>query len=70
MRSSLDVALLNDALRGFREEGFEVLSLSGGEPLVYRELDRLVRSAAKCGYRVHLATNGRITWTGLPTSRR
>jgi MoaA/NifB/PqqE/SkfB family radical SAM enzyme len=50
--------LLSDALRGFREEGFEVVSLSGGEPLVYRALDRLVRSAAECGYRVHMVTNG------------
>jgi pyruvate-formate lyase-activating enzyme len=58
IRSALDVALLNDALHGLREEGFEVLSLSGGEPLVYRDLGRLVRAAAECGYRVHLVTNG------------
>jgi pyruvate-formate lyase-activating enzyme len=58
IRSSLDVALLSDALRGFRAEGFEVLSLSGGEPLVYRDLGRLVRAATECGYRVHLVTNG------------
>lgn len=57
-RMSLDADLVLDALRELRREGYEVLSLSGGEPLVYRQLGRLVRGASGLGYRVHLVTNG------------
>jgi MoaA/NifB/PqqE/SkfB family radical SAM enzyme len=49
---------LLDTLRGLWDEGFEVLSISGGEPLVYRGLERLVLGAASLGYRVHIVTNG------------
>jgi hypothetical protein len=52
------VAVLGDALRLLRGEGYEVLSVSGGEPLVYRGLSRLARQAAELGYRVHVVTNG------------
>jgi organic radical activating enzyme len=58
VRSSLDPDVLIDTLAGLREEGFEVLSLSGGEPLVYRGLNILVRAASDLGYRVHIVTNG------------
>ena len=57
-RTSLDLGLLLGALRGLREEGYEVLSVSGGEPLVYRDLPGLLKGAAKIGYRNHLVTNG------------
>ena len=57
-RGALDVDLLIDVLGALKGEGYEVLSLAGGEPLVYRALDRLVAAAAGQGYRVHLVTNG------------
>lgn len=58
IRSSLDVESLLAALRLLRAEGYEVLSVSGGEPLVYRGLARLIQGAFALGYRVHIVTNG------------
>lgn len=54
----LDVARLGDALKRLRPHGYEVVSISGGEPLVYREMERLAQLAHESGYRVHLVTNG------------
>lgn len=48
------------ALRALHAEGYDVLSISGGEPLAYRQLDRLVVGAAAAGYRVNLVTNGTL----------
>ena len=41
-------------------EGYEVVSISGGEPFAYRGLDQLVRGAAESGWKVHLITNGTL----------
>lgn len=60
VRSSLDVESLLAALRLLRAEGYEVLSVSGGEPLVYKGLVRLVEGASALGYRVHIITNGML----------
>jgi len=46
------------ALEFLRAEGYEVVSLSGGEPLVYRGLGAVVRSAKELGFRVTMITNG------------
>ncbi len=56
--TTLDLGLLLDVLGELRTEGYEVLSVSGGEPLVYRGLLGLLRGAATLGYRIHLVTNG------------
>ncbi|HEX9565753.1 MAG TPA: radical SAM protein [Gemmatimonadaceae bacterium] len=55
---ALDVERLIDLLARLREEGYEIVSVSGGEPLVYRPLDRLVDAAVELGFRVHMITNG------------
>ncbi len=55
---ALGAAPLIDALAGLRAEGYEIVSFSGGEPLVYRELDRVACAAREQGYRAHLITNG------------
>jgi MoaA/NifB/PqqE/SkfB family radical SAM enzyme len=57
-RGALGVDVLAEALAHLRSEGYENLSISGGEPLVYRGLDDLAARAMDCGYRVHLITNG------------
>ncbi len=57
-RGALGIGVLLDALARLRDEGYENVSISGGEPLVYRDLDRLAAEAAGQGYRVHLITNG------------
>ena len=57
-RGALGAGVLIDALARLRDEGYETVSISGGEPLVYRALDRLAAAAAEQGYGVHLITNG------------
>jgi hypothetical protein len=52
---------LDKILRGLallREEGYQVLSLSGGEPLLYRHFTELVKGAKALGYRINLISNG------------
>lgn len=46
------------ALPLLRAEGYEVLSLSGGEPLLYPGFEVLARNAATHGFRVNLVSNG------------
>jgi len=41
-----------------RAEGYTQVSLSGGEPLVYRPLPKLVGRAHELGFRVTVVTNG------------
>jgi Fe-coproporphyrin III synthase len=65
VREEIDADLLLEGLAQFRDEGYEIMSVSGGEPLVYRQLDRLVKGARAQGYRVHMISNG-----GLLTERR
>jgi MoaA/NifB/PqqE/SkfB family radical SAM enzyme len=70
-RGALGVDVLVDALGHLRGEGYENVSISGGEPLVYRGLDRLAAAAAHQGYRVHLITNGvLLSATRLGTLRQ
>lgn len=58
LRDYLPLAPILHALSAFREEGYEVLSLSGGEPLLYPELPTLLAAAGDAGYRVNVVTNG------------
>lgn len=58
VRGGLDVGRILRALEPLRAEGYEIVSISGGEPLVYRELPALVAGAAALGFRVHMITNG------------
>lgn len=57
-RGALDSTSVTDALKVLRGEGYEAVSLSGGEPLVYREIDTVVQSAKELGFRVTMITNG------------
>ncbi len=58
----LPIEPLIEALWRLREEGYAVLSLSGGEPLLYPALPRLVEAAKIMGYHVAAITNGfRVT---------
>lgn len=50
------------ALPHLRCEGYEVVSLSGGEPLLYPDLPALVKAAKALGFRVVAISNGyRVT---------
>jgi MoaA/NifB/PqqE/SkfB family radical SAM enzyme len=57
-RSYLPLAPLLDALSLLHSHGYETLSLSGGEPLLYPDLRPLVREARRIGYRISLISNG------------
>jgi Fe-coproporphyrin III synthase len=58
----LPLAPLVEALPRLRAEGYEVLSLSGGEPLLYPHLPELLAAAKAEGFRTAVITNGfRVT---------
>ncbi|MFV0475093.1 MAG: radical SAM protein [Pikeienuella sp.] len=58
----LSMDILTPALETLRAEGYEALSLSGGEPLLYPELPALTAHAKALGFRVVGITNGfRVT---------
>ena len=47
-----------NALTLLKEEGYDTLSLSGGEPLLYQHFEDLVRQAKEMGYRITMISNG------------
>jgi hypothetical protein len=57
-RAALDPAVVGRGLAVLRDEGYAVISLSGGEPLVYRPLPTVVAQARELGFRVTMITNG------------
>ena len=57
-RTALDPDLLCAALDVLRNEGYALLSLSGGEPLVYPALGAVIAHARAIGFRVTMITNG------------
>jgi Fe-coproporphyrin III synthase len=57
-KAALDPAVLCDALAVLRAEGYSVISLSGGEPLVYRSLRTVVERSRELGFRVTMISNG------------
>lgn len=57
-RGELAVEAIISALAILQREGYEVLSLSGGEPLLYSGFEAVVRGAVALGFRVNLITNG------------
>jgi hypothetical protein len=61
----LDANVVCDALAVLREEGYTQISLSGGEPLVYRPLGSIVRRAKELGFRVTMVSNGLLATTRM-----
>ncbi len=62
---------LERILRIFREEAkVPFFSFTGGEPLLYPELPRLVRYASRLGLRTNLVTNGTLATPALAESLR
>ena len=57
-KAALDPVMLCDALELLRAEGYSVISLSGGEPLVYPPLRAVVERSRELGFRVTMITNG------------
>jgi organic radical activating enzyme len=57
-KAVLDPMGLSKALCMLRAEGYAVISLSGGEPLVYQPLRTVIERSRKLGFRVTMITNG------------
>jgi len=55
---ALDANVLCAALGVLRAEGYTQVSLSGGEPLVYKPVGRLVERSKELGFRVTMVSNG------------
>jgi MoaA/NifB/PqqE/SkfB family radical SAM enzyme len=59
-RDQLSSAVLEDALGDAAELGYKVASFSGGEPVLYRALGRLLRCAKDLGFRTTVTSNGML----------
>jgi pyruvate-formate lyase-activating enzyme len=57
-KAALDPDLLGDALAVLRAEGYAAISLSGGEPLLYRPLRAVVERTRELGFRATMISNG------------
>ena len=57
-KAALDPKVLGNALDALWTEGYRAISLSGGEPLVYRPLRSVIEQAKELGYRVTMVSNG------------
>ncbi len=54
----LDLRVVLAALERLRGEGYSQLSLSGGEPTLYKDLPELLAQAKQLGWRTSVVTNG------------
>ena len=59
-RGQLEAALICGALTDARQEGYDVASFSGGEPLLYKPLRQLLDHAHDCGMITTVTTNGML----------
>lgn len=59
-RSMLDASLLKDAVSDAADSGYNWVSLSGGEPLMYPPLAEVLQHARRAGLQTAIATNGML----------
>ncbi|HEY0783622.1 MAG TPA: radical SAM protein [Thermoanaerobaculia bacterium] len=59
-RGELSIALLRDAVSDAAAQGYGVMSVSGGEPLLYRPLRELLDHAHACGMVTTVTSNGML----------
>lgn len=64
-QAALDPDLLCDGLAVLRAEGYTTISLSGGEPLLYRPLHSVIMRAQELGFRVTMISNGLLATTRM-----
>ncbi len=63
-RTALPVEAIEEMLAGAAGEAYNAVALSGGEPLLYKDLPRLLETARSLGFLATLTTNA------LPLNRR
>lgn len=59
-REELDLELLREALTDARREGYAVMGVSGGEPMLYRPLPELLDHARSLGMVTTVTSNGML----------
>ena len=59
-RDHLEPALLLDAITDASEQGYTLASFSGGEPLLYKPLRKLLDHARRCGMTTTVTSNGML----------
>jgi MoaA/NifB/PqqE/SkfB family radical SAM enzyme len=59
-RETLSPDMLQQAVREAADEGYAHLAISGGEPLMYAPLSKLLASARECGMLNTITTNGML----------
>jgi len=59
-RDQLDASVFERAITDAGAEGYRVASFSGGEPVLYKELPRLLRHAKSCGMHTTVTSNGML----------
>ena len=59
-RTELEPGLLANAIRAAKENGFNVVGFSGGEPLMYKGLPQVLDAARDCGMVATLTSNGML----------
>jgi Fe-coproporphyrin III synthase len=59
-RAALDLDLLCEAVTAAAREGYNTVSMSGGEPLMYKPLRELLQHARAHGMRTTVTTNGML----------
>ncbi|MEQ9482051.1 radical SAM protein [Coleofasciculus sp. F4-SAH-05] len=59
-QEELDEGLLQQAIADASAEGYTVANISGGEPLVYKPLDKLLEKAHQCGMVTTVTSNGML----------
>jgi molybdenum cofactor biosynthesis enzyme MoaA len=64
-QTALDPVMLCDALQVLRAEGYSLISVSGGEPLVYQPLRTVIESARRLGFRTTMISNGLLATTRM-----
>ena len=63
VQQTLDTELALDVVTDAAQIGYNILSISGGEPLVYRDLLRILSHARSCGMKTQIVTNGMLLTT-------
>ncbi|MEO6188107.1 MAG: radical SAM protein [Ginsengibacter sp.] len=64
LKEGLDVALLLNILEQARDIGYNVVSMSGGEPFIYKSLEELMSQTKLMGYFNSVTSNGMLITNG------
>src|SRR5574337_529593 len=67
VKLKLDVEIINKAISDSAEMGYKIVSISGGEPLIYNGLESVLLHAKSCGMKTKVTTNETLLKTEKTT---